>query len=173
MNWKNIYSDRIKALETDAGARTAREANTREKPKVNNMQRKQYGGPHEERPPRHQQRRQSIVIRGLQVQNDDALMENILDLCQAMGEIVFSSDVEEILRLGRPNNPGTRTSPIRVTFQFAYICNNILQRKSNLLKKAKYSSVFINADEPIEVRRKKGIFRRMAQKAREDGKTAT
>ena len=167
------HSDRIKTLETEAGARAAKEANSTNRPDVYNLQRKQYGSAQSERPPWHQQRRQSIVIHGLKVKNDDELLENILDLCQAMDVIAFSSDVEEITRLGRTDNTGTRTPPIRVVFQFAYIRNNILQRKSNLLKHQKYSSVFINADEPIEIRRRKGLFRKIAQKAREDGKSAT
>ena len=167
------HSDRIKALETEAGARAARETNSTAGPDVYKPQRKQYGGAHADRLPRQQQRRQNVVIHGLNVKKDEELMENILDLCQAMGEIVFSSDVEEIVRLGRSETPGINTSPIKVTFQFAYIRNNILQKKANLLKSAKFSSVFINADEPIEVRRMKGMFRKIAQKARDDGKTVT
>ena len=167
------HNERIKVLETEAGVRVARESNSAIRPDVYNPSRKQYGSAQSDRSSMQQQRRQNIVIHCLNVKNDDELMENILDLCQAMGALVFASDVEEIVRLGHSDSTGPRAAPIRVTFQFQYIRNNVLQKKLNLLKKAKYASVFISADEPIEVQRMKGIFPRIAYRAREEGKTVS
>ena len=66
-----------------------------------------------------------------------------------------------------------RPPRLPVTFQLQYMRNNILRKKSKLQDNPKYSAVFINPDEPIEVRRIKGVFRRVANKAKADGKSVS
>ena len=100
-------------------------------------------------------------------------MEVVLDMRQVMGISIYSSDVEDITRLGRHEPGANQPPPVRFQFQFQYMIDNILQKKSNLLKKPKFAAVFINTDEPIEMIRIKGIVTHIATKAREDGKIVT
>ena len=72
--------------------------------------------------------------------------------------IVFASDVEDIMRLGRPDPGSSLEVPVRVTFQLNYMRNNPLRKKKDLIKIPKYAKLFINPDEPHEMRRNKGIF---------------
>ena len=104
--------------------------------------------------------------------DDGSIMEPILDLCQAMGAIVFTSDIEDIVMLGKvdlkTNHP--RPPPVKVTFEQFHMRDKIMQRKSGLMHKEKYAKIFINADEPADIRRMKGFLRRVAYKARNLGK---
>ena len=100
-------------------------------------------------------------------------MGNVLDMCQAMKAIVFTSDIDDIAWLGRFEPGMLRSPPLRVTFQYQYMRDSILRKKSKLLDIPKFSTVFINPDEPIEVRRVKGIFRRVANRAKAAGKTVS
>ena len=123
-----------------------------------------------ERSPDHN-RKTNIVIHGLKIGKEEEKMEKVLDMCQAMDVVMFSSNIEDITWLGRFEPGAVQPPPLRETFQFQYQRNNILRKRSKLLNKPQFSSVDINPDESIEVRRIKGIFRRIANKAREAGKT--
>ena len=65
-------------------------------------------------------------------------MESVLDLCQAMKAIVFSSDITEITWLGRYETGMPRPPPLRVSFQFHYMRDSILRKKSKLLDQPKF-----------------------------------
>ena len=166
------HNDRIKILEDEAGARAARETNRITGPDVDTRTRNQHGGAQSVKS-QGPNRRQNIVIHGLKINKEEETMETVLDMCQAMNAIVFSSDIEDITWLGRFDSGSPRPPPLRVSFQYQYQRDNILHKKYKLQDKPKFSMVFINPDEPIEVRQIKGIFRRVANKAREDGKNVT
>ena len=97
----------------------------------------------------------------------------MLNLCQAIGVIVFSTDIVEILRLGRYNETAVQQPPVRVTFELICMRDNLLKKKSTLVSKAKFASIYINPDEPLDVRRMKGMFRQIAYLARRDGLDVT
>ena len=164
--------DRIKSLETDAGERAAKEVNRTTRPDVDRTVRNQHGSAQTDRS-QEQNRRSNIVIHGLKIDNEDDMMEKVLDMCQAMKAIVFTSDIVDIAWLGRFEPGMVRPPPLRVSFQFQYMRDSILRKKSKLQDIPKFSTVFINPDEPLEVRRIKGVFRRVAIKAREDGKNVS
>ena len=97
-------------------------------------------------------------------------METILDICQALKVIAFASDVDDITRLGQLDAGSRREVPVRVTFQLIYMRNHLLRKKKDLALLPRFSNLFINPDEPQEIRRNKGFFRRVAVKARADGR---
>ena len=164
--------ERIKVLEDVAGARAAQEASRTHKPDVYTRSRNQDVGPHKTNLSA-QNRKLNVVIHGLKVNNEENLMEDFLDMCQAMNAIVFASDIDDIMWLGRYESDMVKPPPLRVTFQHQYMRDSILRKKSKLLNNPKYSSVYINPDEPIEVRRIKGMFRRIANRAKMDGKSVS
>ena len=47
--------------------------------------------------------------------------------------------------------------------------DKVLHKKIALANDPKFATSYINPDEPLEVRRTKGLFRTIAAKAREDG----
>ena len=162
------HHDRIKSLEDQASVAAAKIAN-RTQPDVGPVTSKQYGGPHAEAS-EFRNRRRSIIIHGMNAVKDEDLMEHVLDISQELDVIVFSTDVLEITRLGNPDAHARRPIPVRVTFQHNYMRDKILRNKKTLIGIPKYSTTFINPDETQEARRNKGIFRRIAMKARTDGK---
>ena len=164
------HNERIKSLEEQVGARAAVELDrTHRRPEGENVNRKQYGGA-QAGADRQRNRRRSIVMHGLWAETDDALMDEILDVCQAMNAIIFSSDIVDIDRLGRSDPKPARPAPVRVTFEHNYMRDKILQKKAGLATKEKFANIFINADDPADIRRIKGYFRRVAYKARSLGK---
>ena len=63
----------------------------------------------------------------------------------------------------------TEIYPVRVTFQQIYMRDKIMRKKKPLSSIPKFATIFINPDEPPEIRRNKG-FRRVAAKVRLDVK---
>ena len=168
-------TDRIKNLEEQMSARAAIEierTQQKSQPEIEKVNRMQYGGAHAGID-RFDTRRRSVIIHGLQVESEDVQLVKILDMFQEMGAIIFACDIEAVNRLGRSDTATTRPQPVRVTLDQNYMRDNVLRRKSKLATKEKFSSIFINADEPADVRRIKGVFRRIAYKARNQGKEVT
>ena len=71
----------------------------------------------------------------------------------------------------RRDPTSTCPPPLLVTCNQQHVRLGLLQQKFRLANIEKYCKVFINPDEPIEVRRNKASFRKIAAKARSDGKT--
>ena len=162
------HHNRIKSLEEHASVAAAEKEN-RTRPDVDRSWYKQYGGAHAG-PSGMNTRRSSIIIHGLDDTKDDDLMEKVLDICQAIKAIIFSSDIDAITRLGNPDSKTAKSVPVRVTFQQIYMRDKIMRKKKTLFSMPKFATIFINPDEPPEIRRNKGIFRRVSAKARSDGK---
>ena len=76
-------------------------ARTQPRPEAGNVNRKQYGA--DRVGPDQFQNRRRIIIHGLKSENDETVMESILDIYQTMSAIIFSTDVVEIERLGKPD----------------------------------------------------------------------
>ena len=162
------HHDRIKSLEEQATT-VAIEAASRTRPEASGATSKQHGSAHSVSGNDTQTRRRSVIMHGLNKVKDDELMETVLDVCQAVELIVFASDIDDITRLGRPEPGSKREVPVRVTFHLSYMRDKLLRVKKDLITLPRFANLFINPDEPHEVRRNKGIFRRIAAKAREDG----
>ena len=125
------HSDRIKVLEDDAGARAAKEVDRTSRLDVYSRSRNQHGRAQASRP-QEQDRPMNIVIHGLDIAKEDEIMKMVLDMCQAMDAIVFSSDIIDIDWLGHFEAGLPRPPPLRVAFQFQYQRNDILRKISRL-----------------------------------------
>ena len=71
----------------------------------------------------------------------------------------------------RRRDGSDKLAPVLITFAEYHVRSAILRKKFKLASIEKYASVFINMDEPIEVRRAKAIFRRIGYQARQDGRS--
>ena len=164
------HQERIKVLEDQAGARAAAEANrTNRKPDVYIRDRKEHGGAQASSDPS-RNRRNNVIIHGIKVVKDAEMAGVVLDMCQAVGSVIFSSDIVDIARLGPYDDPTSKPPPVRVTFEYSYQRDNFLRRKHKLATLEKFAEMFVNQDEPLEMRRMRGIFRKIAYRARADGK---
>ena len=155
----------IKVLEEQAGARAVDEANRiNQKPDVFPRNRKEHGCAQVNGDP-NQNRQRNIVIHVLKAVEVDDIKEVILDMCQAVGCVIFASDIVDVTRLGVYEKPTAKPPWLRVMFEYSYQRNNLLRRKSKLAEKAKFSEIYISPDEHIEQRRMRGIFRRITTRA--------
>ena len=93
-----------------------------------------------------------------------------IDMFQAMGAIIFTSDIEDIVRLGVTDSKTDRPAPVKVTFVQFHIRDKVMKRKAGLATKDKYATIYINAEEPADVRRINVFFRRITYKASIQGK---
>ena len=114
-----------------------------------------------------------MVIYGIKPVKDSEIIDIVLDMCQAVDSVVFASDITDVTRLGQYEKPTASPPPVRISFEYTYQRNNLLRRKSKLSDLTKFAEIFVNPDEPIEQRRLRGVFRRIAAKARADGKEVT
>ena len=101
----------------------------------------------------------NVVIHGLKPVENMEIAEIILDMCQTVGCVIFASDILDITRLDPYNKPSAKPPPVQLPTY------NLLRRKSKLADHVKFANMFVSPDEPIEQRRVRGIFRRVAQKA--------
>ena len=129
-----------------------------------------HGGPHEVNI-RSDDRRRNLVFEGLPLGTDVELEPYILQLCTELGIIAYPSDIDTITPMKRRDPTSRRPPQVLVSFEQLHVRSALLRLKSKLANIPKYATVFINPDEPIEVRRNKATFRKIAFKARQDGKT--
>ena len=132
----NIY---IKVLEDQADERAAAEVNQMSrKPEVYNRDRKEHGGALSSTDPSCNRRR-NVVIHGLNAVKDDEVMEIILDMCQALGSVIVSSDIVDIItRLGQYDELSAKPPPVSVTFEYSYQRDNFLRKKHKLATLQKF-----------------------------------
>ena len=165
-------SKRIQGLEEALGRQTARTLNRTRPvaPDVDVNQTRQDGGAHKVNN-RVAERRRNLVFEGISVVTDPEIEAYILQLCTYLEIIAFPSDIEEIVTMNRRDRQSTRPPPLLVTFDQLHVRSALLRKKTKLSTSVDYKGVYINPDEPIEIRRNKATFRKIAFKARQDGKT--
>ena len=113
--------------------------------------------------------RRNLVIEGLKGKDEGEMIANLIQLTTAIGAVIYKTDVESIFRLPRRDTLNKTPGPVLVCFNRISICDNILKRKINLRDVQGMQEVYVNPDEPIEVRRAKAECRRIAVIARRDG----
>ena len=111
------------------------------------------------------------MIHGIRKEVDADLNAYIIAMGDALGLVVYREDIQAITRLATRSTDPTRPPPVLVSFTRPFLRDNFLREKYRLVDKPKYSEVYINADEPTDVRRRKGLYRRIASNARADGET--
>ena len=95
----------------------------------------------------------------------------ILQICTDLEIITFPSDIGNIIPMKRRDPTSNRPPPLLVSFVQQHVRVALLRKKHTLTNIKKYKEVYINPDEPIDIRRNKATFRRVAYKARFDGKS--
>ena len=121
------------------------------------------------RQPRQSTTRRNLVIEGLKGSNEDEMITNLIHLATEIGAILFKTDIESIFRIGRRDTTNKLPGPVLVCFYRITIRTNILKIKLNLRKVNEMSDVYVNPDEPVEIRRAKAILRKTAGNARRNG----
>ena len=111
-------------------------------------------------------RRMNIVLHGAKKGADNDLIAYVIALGDSIGVFVYKEEI----RLATRTSSSARPPPVLVSFVHPFLRDSFLRNKFNLPKTEKYSDIYINADEPTDVRRRNGLYRRVAAAAREDGK---
>ena len=158
---------RIQQLEDNMGRQAASMLN-RNQPDVYPTRPNQYGGAQSDQSKQFDQRKQNLVFEGIDNMTDIETIAYILQIASELGIVAYKSDIDMITRMKRRDD-STRPMPVLVTFAQQRIRSAILRNKFRLADIERFSKVFINLDEPIEIRRAKAVFRRIGYKARQDG----
>ena len=108
----------------------------------------------------------NLIIEGLPGDNDSEIKTNIIQLAERLSVTVFLTEIEEVLRMSRRDPNNLRPGPVLVTFARVVLRDAIISKKRRLLDIPGLSKVFINADEPLHIRRAKAILRKAAYIAR-------
>ena len=112
---------------------------------------------------------QNIIIEGAPEEDP---YEYVIKLADEMGFTLYRRDIVYVTRLRRRDSRDDRPPPLLVGFSHVFIRNNFLKNKRQLKSSPRYGHIWINADETIEIRRRKSEFRKIAYKARENGESA-
>ena len=166
-----LQAQKIKNLEDTLGVQVANSLN-RTQPDVDRTRWLQHGGAQSVNNIRSNERRQNLVFEGIPILSEPEVEAYILQLCTTLGIVTFPSDIDAIVPMKRRDQQSKRPPPLLVTFSQQHVRVGLLKRKHLLAKNDLYKEVYINPDEPVEIRRNKAIFRRIAYKVRQDGKTA-
>ena len=164
-------SKRLQSVEDTIGQNTASTMNrNRTLPDVSVNRTSKHGSPREVNI-RPDDRRNNLVFEGLPMAAEAELEPHILQICTTLGIIAYPTDIDLIIPMKRRNSISTKPPPVLVGFNQLHVRSALLRLKSKLVNFPKYPTVYINPDEPIEIRRNKATFRKIAYKARQDWKT--
>ena len=114
--------------------------------------------------------RRNLIFQGLGGDTNDELMANIISLTSEIGVIMYKSDVEFIGRIPKRDLANKAPAPVLLTVTRVLLRDMILKKKTTLQTIPGLSRVFINADEPLDIRRGKAILRKVAYNAKNMGK---
>ena len=115
----------------------------------------------------------NVILHGIRKESDLDLVSFVISIGDALGMTVYKEDIRDVYRLSNRDPKSDRLPPVLVSFNRPYLRNNFLRRKFDLTKFAKFSDIYINADEPLETHRRKGLYRRIATAARSAGETVS
>ena len=110
-------------------------------------------------------KRMNLIIEGVRVDTDFHLY--ILKLAETIGIVLYRCDITQVTRLRRRDTTVNKPGPLLVSFEHPHVRDAFLRNKHKLLGNAIYNQVWVNADEPFEVRRLKSRFRRIAYLAKQ------
>ena len=98
-------------------------------------------------------KRLNIIVEGLPMDSDPCVF--VLALAEEVGLILYKRDITTSVRLRRRDSRDSRPAPLLIGFHHAYPRDHILRNKRLLKASIRFSDIWINADETIEVRREK------------------
>ena len=165
-----LHAKRLQQLEENLGQQAARLFN-KTPPDVDFTRSRQDGGAQSSFPQTNL-RKKNLVFEGLPSLSDRDTVDFVIQLCSAIDIIAYQSDFESVVPMRRRDG-SKKPAPILITFEQHHVRSAILRKKYKLAATEKYASVYINMDEPIEVRRAKAVFRRIGYQARLDGRSVT
>ena len=113
--------------------------------------------------------RRNLVIEGLRGESEEEIMAEFVNLTSVIGVTVYKKEIEQVVRMGRKDEANKKPGPVLLTLTRIVLRDNILKKKGGLLRAQGYEEVFINADEPWEVRKAKSFLRRAAYHAKKQG----
>ena len=116
-----------------------------------------------------QSTRKNLVIEGLKGQTESDMIASLLHITSELGAIVYKVDIDTIFRMNRRDETNRSPGPVLVKFHRISVRDSILKRKINLRHMDEMKMVYINADEPLEVRRTKAVYRKIAAIATRKG----
>ena len=119
--------------------------------------------------PRLNNARNNLVIEGLKGESEEEMTINIIEMASEIGAIIYMTDIANIFRMKRRDEENRTPGPVLVTFNRVSIRDNILKKKVNLRHVQGMANVYVNPDEPMEIRRAKAILRKVAITARQHG----
>ena len=102
------------------------------------------------------------------------MYDTVIVLGAEFGLVLYNTDFTLIERLRRRSDCDCdkQPAPLLVGFDNYHARITFLRKKGNLKNSNHYGDIWINPDEPIEVRRLKSTFRRVAYMVRQDGESA-
>ena len=157
--------DRAVAEELDRKLKTADiDIGQRPAPNVN------MAGGFQNNPNRTNTKRRNLIIQGLKGESEDDMIAGIIKITTAIGVIMYKSDIQSITRLTKRDVTNKAPAPVLLTVTRVLLRDMILQKKTDLRVAPGMGSIFINADEPLDIRRNKSILRRVAYNAKNAGK---
>ena len=109
--------------------------------------------------------RKILVIEGLKGDTDLDMITDLLRITTEIGAIVYRADIDPIYRIKCRDTTNTTPGPVFVKFNRTPVRDSILKNKFNLRKLKNMQTVYINADEPVHIRRTKAVYRRVTVKA--------
>ena len=112
-----------------------------------------------------------MVFEGIPNLTEAETVGYIIEICSALEILAFASDIDRVISMKRRDLTSKRPPPVLVTFNQLHVRSALLRKKTKLVNIDKFKDIYINPDEPFEIRRNKAAFRQIAFKARLDGKT--
>ena len=114
----------------------------------------------------------NIIVEGLVEDTDENLASKVTALCNSIGANVSIDDIVHTARIQRRHPIVGRPNPARITFRSLTVKDRVMHKKLNLRGHPTLNAIWINHDEPAQVRRAKGRARHIATFARKKGSVA-
>ena len=114
-------------------------------------------------------RRRNLVFEGLIGSSESEMKASVIAVASAIGVTVYLNEIEYVVRMSRRDQSNAKPGPVLVTLTRVVIHDMILKKKKNLGNITGFESVFVNADETIEVRRAKSFIRKASFNAQQAG----
>ena len=102
-------------------------------------------------------------------ESEPEMVVEFIKLAATLKVIVYAKEVEQVLRMNRRDETNKKPGPVLLTLARNVLRDTILKKKGNLGNTPGFDGVFINADEPFEVRRAKSFLRKAAYHGRKQG----
>ena len=120
-------------------------------------------------PPVPQQPRLNVIIEGLDENEDEDLVSKVLSFCEKLGVKLDSADFSSVSWLKRKVPIGKNPNPVKVCFLNVSVKERVMRVKYKLNLYPETKGIWVNHDEPVEVRRAKGRARFIASFSRKKG----